>query len=153
MNNMVKMKLYRQTIRILLATGYQLNKARDIADNEFLFLDDPLNEEDLYNINKLQEDVYNWTKDVFGDEKIVHERPAEIIQSLLDEAKELSEKPYSIYEFADLFITFLNSLSAANYTFSELLVTSRIKMIINKGRKWFRKGTSKIIYHKERNEL
>ena len=147
----IKNKVPRQTDRILLATGYtpkEVEAIQEKINNEY---NKPDSVESLDEVILLQQEIYDWARDVFGDERFVHQRLAEMNKSIIDEAKELTRKPYSLYEFADLFITMLNSLSAADYTFIDLIAASKVKLIINKGRKWFRKHGK--IYHKEKNEL
>lgn len=133
----------RQYNKILAKTGYTSAEAEAIIEK--------CTGSDI-NIDELQADIRGWTARTFGDERIKHKRFEEMKQSIIDEARELVDKPYSLFEYADLFITMLNSMSAAGYTFSNLFVASSIKMVINRGRKWLRQSKTGKLYHFEKDE-
>ena len=136
-------RIIRQFNRILAKTGYTSSEAMKVISHSI---------ESGINIDELQNDIHEWSVKVFGDEKTDHNRIAEMNQSIIDESNELVNNPYSLLEYADLFITMLNSMTAAGYTFNNLIVAANIKMVINKERKWYRIKSTRKLYHVERDE-
>ncbi len=143
----MKGKISRQTKMILLNACYNEKEIQSILD----FVPE-MTDKECVEMQTIQIAIHRWANEAFGNPKYKMQRMPELCKSIVDEAQELAEKPYDIYSFADLFITMLDSLSAADYRFADLMYAIKIKLVINKNRKWYRDIDDKIQHKEKDNE-
>lgn len=83
----------------------------------------------MNNWNLLQERIGEWSDERNTDLE-------GLINHLIEEIKDLKERPYNIMDYADVAILFMSSLRKAAYTMDELYQAIEAKHRINESRIW-----------------
>jgi len=96
-------------------------------------------------IDKLQQRVHDWQKVTFP-----HSSVDSKLHHMMDEIEEVREKPYDLFEWADLLILLMGAAKLEGFTMEDLLVGCEAKLIINKRRTWGEPDERGVVNHEEK---
>ena len=96
----------------------------------------------------LCDDIGKWSDETFG----YNSDPSPKIHHLKKEVGELLDTPFDITEYADCFLLLLNALRVANFNIEMLYNSSKIKLELNKLRKWGKPDKNGVFEHLKNKE-
>jgi hypothetical protein len=102
----------------------------------------------VFNFQPVQDSIAAWADSVFGKDR----RLDSILKHLKKEVEELIDEPFSVEEYADVGILWLNAASKAGYKVDDLYFAMIGKMMVNRSRKWGKPGENGVIEHQREQD-